>query len=173
MVPTCPLCKAHLETLGHLLNSCTPLVGLMRARHNLILRRLVNAIPRENNDIFVEQPFSPANLKPDIVIVNRSSRDATVVDITCPYEGECDSFKKARAEKEQKYSSLNEWMKDNYNSVTVHAFIVGSLDAWDPENSKTLKVLHISVKYSKLFSILCCVDALKGSHAIWAIVCSR
>ncbi len=110
------------------------------------------------------QEFSPANLKPDIVIVNRSSRDATVVDVTCPYEGECDSFKKARAEKEQKYSSLKEWMEDNnYNSVTVHAFIVGSLGAWDPANTKTLKALHISAKYSKLFSILCCVDALKGS----------
>ncbi len=95
-ITSCPLCKAHPETLGHLLNYCTPLVGLMRARHNLILRRLVNAIPREN-DIFVEQGFSPANLKPDIVIVNRSSRDATVVDVTRPYEGECDSFKKARA----------------------------------------------------------------------------
>ncbi len=35
----------------------------------------------------------PANLKPDIVIVNHLSRDATVVDITCTYEGECDSFK--------------------------------------------------------------------------------
>ncbi len=118
---------------------------------------------------FVEQRFSPANLKPDIVVLNRSSRDATVVDVTCPYEGECDSFKKARAEKEQKYAGLKEWMKDNnYNSVTVHAFIVGSLGAWGPENLKTLKALHISARYSKLFSILCSVDALKGSHAIWA-----
>ena len=150
-ITSCPLYKAHPETLGHLLNSCTPLVGLMRARHNLILRRLVNAIPRENNDIFVEQRFLPANLKPDIVVLNRSSRDATVVDVTCPYEGECDSFKKARAEKEQKYAGLKEWMKDNnYNSVTVHAFIFGSLGAWDLENLKTLKALHISVKYSQV-----------------------
>ena len=74
-----------------------------------------------------------------------------MVDVTRPYEGECDSFKKARAEKEQKYSGLKEWMKDNnYNSVTVHAFIFGSLGAWDLENLKTLKALHISVKYSQV-----------------------
>jgi len=75
---------------------------------------------------------------------------------------------KSRAEKEQKYSQLKDWMTDNqYNNVTVHALVVGSLGTWDPNNTRTLRSLKIGTNYSKLFSVLCCIDAIKGSHAIW------
>ncbi len=52
---TCPKCKKSPETLGHVLNACTPNMGLMRERHNLILQRLVKAIPTSLGDKYIEQ----------------------------------------------------------------------------------------------------------------------
>lgn len=94
-------------------------------RHNAILQCLVTAIPKEGQDVFVEQSISPDNLRPDIVLRDQATGNAVVVDVTIPYEAGPDAFQKARAEKEQKYPGLREWMKaqDNYNTVEVHAFM--------------------------------------------------
>ena len=35
---TCPKCRQQPQTLGHVLNACTPNAGLMRERHNAILQ---------------------------------------------------------------------------------------------------------------------------------------
>ncbi len=42
---TCPKCWYEPETLGQVLNACTPSMGLVRERHNLVLQRLVRAVP--------------------------------------------------------------------------------------------------------------------------------
>lgn len=62
--PTCPKCKLQPESLGHILNTCTPNAGLMRERYNAILKRLVKATPTSTGDRFVEQkiPDSPSDL---------------------------------------------------------------------------------------------------------------
>ena len=107
----CLRCRSQLESLGHVLNACTPSAGLMRARHNAILQRLVKAIPKEDKDQFMEQAFSPDNLRPDIVLRNQATGNSVVVDITVLYEAGPEAFEKACFEKEQKYSGLREWMK--------------------------------------------------------------
>ena len=86
-----------------------------------------------------------------------------------PYKSGPDAFRKARAEKLQKYEGLRRWMIDQeeYGTVTVDAIIVGALGSWDPENEDSLRALGISYSYSKLFRKLCCVDTIKGSHAVW------
>ena len=66
-------------------SSLSPAVQALMSEVDAVLLRLATDVQLD------EAP--PANLKPDIVIVNHLSRDATVVDITCTYEGECDSFK--------------------------------------------------------------------------------
>ncbi len=166
---TCPRCRAQPESLGHVLNACTPNAGLMRERHNTILQRLVKAANKEDKDLFVEQSFSPDALRPDIVLHNRLTKDAFIVDVTVPYESGPDAFSKARSEKEQKYAGLKAWMEaqGNYNLVQVHAFIAGSLGAWDSNNSPALRALGIGHNYSKLFSKQCSADAIHGSLAIW------
>ena len=80
----CPKCHSAEETLGHVLNACTPNAGLMRDRHNSVLKRLVKAIPPEVGDKFVEQRVQECteDLRPDIVIKNSSTSTAYIVDVT-------------------------------------------------------------------------------------------
>ena len=166
---TCPKCHQAPETLGHVLNACTPNAGLMRERHNTILQRLVKAVPREAGDKFVEQKIrdSAGDLRPDLVILNSERKTATIVDVTIPYEGEVASFEAARAEKLRKYHPLKEWLIDQGFTTSCHAFIVGALGAWDPTSDDALQALGIGRKYSYLFRKLCVSDAIKGSNVIW------
>ena len=166
---TCPKCKSQPESLGHVLNACTPNTGLMRERHNAVLRRLVKAVRKEGKDVFVEQSISPDNLRPDLVVRDQETRQTVVVDVTIPYEASDEAFSKARAEKLQKYEGLRRWMENQteYSTTTVYPFVVGSLGGWDNNNTAALRALGIARNYSVLFSKLCCTDAIKGSLAIW------
>ena len=103
-------CKLQQETLGHILNACTPNTGLMRERHNKILERLVKAVPADLGDKFKEQkPLQfPGDLRPDLVVRNRNSGEVTIIDVTIPFESDKDAFDKARNEKAQKYSPLSD-----------------------------------------------------------------
>ena len=166
---TCPKCHQQPETLGHVLNACTPNTGLMRERHNKILKRLSNAINEDTGDKYVEQTVrgAPGDLRPDLVVYHNDNR-VTIVDVTIPFESDELAFSKARAEKKQKYGPLCQWMQDNGRSdVLVEAFIVGSLGSWDKANEPILKRLNIGSKYASLFRKLCVSDVIKGSLAIW------
>ena len=70
---TCPKCKSQPQTLGHVLNACTPNTGLMRERHNAILQRLSRAIPASEGDKYLEQKVrnAPYDLKPDLIVAYR------------------------------------------------------------------------------------------------------
>ena len=69
----CRTCRSAHETLGHILNACTPNAGLVRTRHNMVLHRLVRAIRPENKHIFVEQAISPDAVRPDLVVVDETT----------------------------------------------------------------------------------------------------
>lgn len=83
-----------------MLNTCTPNAGLMRARHNAILQRLAKAVPESEGDRYLEQKVkdTPGDLRPDLVLWHRDGR-VTIIDVTMPFEGDSESFKKARQEK--------------------------------------------------------------------------
>ncbi len=51
--------------------------------------------------MFVEQAFLPDNLRPDLVIIDKTTKNTTIIaDVTVPYKADQVAFKKARAEKE-------------------------------------------------------------------------
>ena len=167
----CPKCRSAPETLAHVLNACTPNAGLMRDRHNKILQRLVKAIPRDLGECYVEQkvPESPGDLRPDIVIINRESKEAIIIDVTVPFESSPEALEIARNQKLNKYSPLANWLsKERDLQSTVEALVVGSLGSWDVNNITVLRRLRISRKYSILFRKLCTNDAISGSRAIWS-----
>ena len=167
---TCPKCKSQPETLGHILNTCTPNVGLMRERHNAVLQWLVKATPESLGEKFVEQKIkdSPGCLRPDLVIWHKEEKAVSIVDVTIPFEGTEDAFEKVRDEKVSKYQPLIEWLKTKgYDNVFLQAFVLGSLGSWDNDNETVLKKLNIGPKYASVFRKLCAVDSIKGSLTIW------
>ena len=166
---SCQRCHEEQETLAHVLNHCPPNVGLVRARHNRILHRLARAIPQSKGVQLLEQtvPGDRMTLKPDLVILNKDTSEAYVVDVTVPFEGE-DSFRAARQGKVDKYHHLKQVLEEKgYRKVEVDGFIVGALGSWDPENEPVLRKLSIGRRYAVLFRKLCCTEAIKGSHDIW------
>ena len=166
---TCPKCRQQPQTLGHVLNACTPNAGLMRERHNAILKRLTAAIPAGEGDRYLEQTVkdAPGDLRPDLVLWHADGK-VSIVDVTVPYEGDETSFEKAREEKRRKYQPIMDWLESRgHSDVTIDAFIVGALGAWDNANESVLRRLHIGYKYANLFRKLCSVDAIKGSLTIW------
>ena len=166
---SCRRCNSEQETLAHVLNHCPTHVGLLRKRHNNILARLSNAIPVWRGKQFKEQgvPGDNLGLKPDLVILDDTKKEAFVIDVTMPFEGN-GSFAEARQAKERKYGHLKALLNaKGYNRVEVDAFIVGPLGSWDPANDPVLHKLCISRRYAILFRKLCCTEALKGSFGIW------
>ena len=166
---SCQRCYQEQETLAHILNHCPPNVGLIRSRHNRILHRLANAIPRSKGAKLLEQsiPGDCMALKPDLVILNKDKSEAYIVDVAVPFEGE-DSFRAARQSKEDKYGRLKRVLQEKgYRRVEVDGFVIGALGSWDPENEPVLKKLSIGRNYASIFRKLCCTEAIKGSHGIW------
>ena len=153
----------------HALNACTPNAGLMRERHNTILQRLAKAIPESAGDQCLEQKVknTPGDLRPDLVLWHGDGK-VSIIDVTIPFEGDTEAFKKARREKQAKYQPTEDWLRSNGKTdIMVDAFIVRSLGSWDTDNERVLKRLGIGLKYSNLFRKLCTIDAIKGSLAVW------
>lgn len=53
-----------------------------------------------------------------------------------------------------------------FESVHLDAFIVGSLESWDPDNEEVLKTLKVNRNYAQLFRTLCVCSAFSGSFDI-------
>ena len=107
---TCRKCKEQPDTLGHVLNGCTPNASLMRERHNSILQRLSKAIPPSLGTQFLEQnvkDFPHGDLRPDLVVWH-SDKKVTIIDVAIPYEGDSDAFTKARNVKRSKYQPASD-----------------------------------------------------------------
>jgi hypothetical protein len=165
---SCRVCSQEPETLGHVLNACSPNVGLYRQRHNQIVERIRKAVAsRPNTTTLIDQkiPGSSVPLRPDVTLIEDNK--ITIVDVTIPFESGPDAFEKARAEKDTKYSDLLSWARTKYSDATYSSLIVGSLGSWDPANEDTLKHLKIGKNYAKLFRQLCCIDCIGGSLDVW------
>ena len=173
---SCPGCNMEQETLAHILNHCPWNEGLIRHRHNAILHRLAKAIPRTRGIQYLEQmvPGDPQGLKPDVVVLNDTTREAFVIDVTVPFEGPNGTLEEAREGKVRKYSHLREVLAaKGYQNITVDAFVVGSLGSWDPRNDELLRQLWVPHKYAILFRKLCCWQVITGSYGIWRAKCNR
>jgi len=99
--------------------------------------------------------------------VIRKGTKVYVVDVTIPFENGEDAFKEARKRKQEKYEYLKTVLKrGRTRSVTVDAFIIGSLGAWDPDNEDILK-LFTSTFDRTLFKRLCVSNCIKWSRDIY------
>jgi hypothetical protein len=124
--------------------------------------------PRTGCELMYENetiPGAGGRDRPDLVL--RKGNKVYVVDVTIPFENGEDAFQKARKRKQEKYEYLKGVLRrGQVRSVTVDAFIVGSLGAWDPDNEEILKLF--TSKFDRtLFKRLCVSNCIKWSRDIY------
>ena len=151
-------------------------MGMIRARHNAVLERLIRAIPPSMGDKFKEQPLPDtvgAN-RPDLTIISPDGRSVILVDVCIPFEGAPEALHEAATAKVNKYEPLRQTLLGRFESVEVFPFVIGSLGSWFPPNHGVLKRLRIGHRYAALMRRLCVASAIAGSQDIWFhSACSR
>ena len=183
----CLLCGNKNADLQHILQWCPiPLKqGRYTWRHDSILCYLTKYF-KENIDtnileIFADLPKMringgtiPADIlvtgeRPDLVIINRSSKEIFILELTCSFETNVDQ---ARHRKNTKYNDLVSDIKRNNYKVTLISFEVGSRGHISPRNNinikNILKITKSKGNYQKIIqeiakiSLLCSYTIFKS-----------
>lgn len=163
----CRRCRHPRETLPHVINHCMRHANAMQQRHNELVNRVRRAAEGRHWETLTANqqiPGAQDQGRPDLVL--RKNGDVIIVDITCPFENGEDAFVEARRRKEEKYRELANHLRIHHRRVSVEAFIVGPLGAYDPANERLMRRLA-SKRYLKLFRKLCVSDAIRWSRMIY------
>jgi hypothetical protein len=169
----CRRCGQTSETLPHVLNNCFTQSGQnYTARHDAVIQRVVNALPRSRNfDVRQNKSLSSTTLRPDLVIIDRTRREASVIDIAIPFENGADALEQARERKQGKYTADTTYLQNQGYSTISDAIIVGSLGTWDKRNNLILQRLGVSRRYLNLMRKLCSADVIQHSCNIYRQHC--
>uniref|UniRef100_A0A7E4VI97 Reverse transcriptase domain-containing protein n=1 Tax=Panagrellus redivivus TaxID=6233 RepID=A0A7E4VI97_PANRE len=144
--------------------------NLSRKRHNAVLNRLQKPMKKGREvRVLSNQPIPEcdSNLRPDIVLINDTSKLLTIIDVTIPFENGPDAFKKAREAKKEKYKDIETHFKKAGYKTFNDAFIIGSLGAYDPANEACIRRLGIPHKYAVLMKRLMVSDVIKWSRDLY------
>ncbi len=166
----CRRCPHLLETLPHVLSCCLKHSTARQQRHHAIVHRLARAIPPSPGLLIREDrkvPFSDSPLRPDIVTINESKKELTIVDVAVIFENRYSEFQRARQQKIDKYTPLADSFRTRGWNVSLDAIVVGSLGSWDPANEPALKLLHIGTRYAKIMRRLIVSDTIRWSRDMY------
>ena len=165
----CRRCANPLETLPHVLSCCLKHSHARQLRHNNIVHRVANAVPRIAGVVSTDRRIvgSDSPLRPDIVVTDQQSRTMTIVDVAVVFENGTEPFDGARQQKIHKYSALADYFRTRGWTVHLDAIIVGALGGWDPNNEATLRTLRISKRYCKMMRRYIVSDTIRWSRDIY------
>ena len=164
----CGSCQSNKQTLLHVLNHCQSKLAAYTWRHNNVLLSLKNFISSKlpnlelhcdlhvRNNQFQDTPVQTVpydiiatNLRPDICIIDRDSKNFIIVELTVPYES---NITAAQERKSTKYMSLVAGLREIGFDVTFYSVEICSRGIVAQGTSAMLrKMCHISKKESKLF----------------------
>ena len=148
-------------------------------RHNSVLNKLFHTLkshlPRTEN-IFCDLPgYMPGistlptdilvtSLKPDIVIVNKTEKTVSIIELTIPFDT---NIENANQRKSAKYEPLISDIETEGYNVKFFALEISSRGFLSPDNSKRLSEIMSLTDYPKknLNSLKLCLQKI-------AIVCS-
>lgn len=167
----CRRCPAAKETLPHVISCCHHHSLARHLRHNAIAARITKAIPqrlgtvRENQQVpgFTGERI----LRPDIVVINEEEKRLILCDVTVAFENRYAEFRRARQEKIDKYTPIVNHFRAAGWTTELDAIVVGALGSWDPANERTLRMLRIPRRYSRLMRKLIVSDTIRWSRDIY------
>jgi hypothetical protein len=173
----CRLCNAHSETIQHISAGCRIMSGTeYTERHNSIakiihqeiaikLELIKEKVPHYNYNpkpvlesqkftLYWDRPLitdrTIKNNKPDIVIIDKSMKTATLVDIACPLDH---NISPTESEKIRKYIDISAEIKDLWKlreNPKIIPLVISTNGLISKNLIKNLKKLHISKSIVKL-----------------------
>ena len=181
---TCPLCGISPCTLFHLLNNCKTSLDQDRYdyRHDSILSYLYSIVRKakeqSNLEIYSDLAGSRVNgvtipndiiwtdRKPDLVIIDRSSKKINLVELTVPWDSGTEG---AKQRKEDRYDSLVEDIKGKGWICSHTTLEIGSRGLITQRNRSTLIWLCNLAREQKISNVIstCSKLALLGSYSLW------
>ena len=165
----CRRCGYATETLPHVINHCRHQLVNMTGRHDAILDRIVKAVPASLGTASINRKVADSSsaLRPDLVVTDMANRKVVIVDVTVPFENRYEALEAARLAKMDKYEPLVKELTEKGFEVEMDALVVGSLGAWDPANERTLRILKIGRRYSRMMRKLISSEAIQWSRDIY------
>ena len=138
----CKACGNSNQTVHHILNNCPSHLNLYSWRHDNVLLLLktfltshirdkevkvdlvtTESIILESNVETVPCDIYPTVLRPDIVIIDRSCKQITIIELTIPFER---NFQDAQRRKTEKYSTLVAGLEEVGFQCCFYSLEVGS-----------------------------------------------
>ena len=162
--PKCRLCKQQDETIQHIASGCQQLAGTAYTeRHNQVAGIVYRNICTEYNlecpkdwwetppkvnendeakilwDFHIQTDRQVIANQPDIVIVDKIKKTASIIDIAVPMDG---NIKKKEIEKVEKYQPLREELTRLWQvKTTVTPVVIGALGSITPAHEKWLETI--------------------------------
>ena len=177
--PRCPFGCSHTESIAHLLNGCIRTFGnYYSRRHNRVVSILCKFLEKYkgSHHIYSEKnvetvfPKLRNNLlalkhrRPDIIIVNKETKDCIVVEITVCFDIYLD---KAHETKRNRYNPLMECLSRNGYCTRLFALCFGSLGSIRNDVWNFLKSFSNDKLANKQVLKYCSISNIIGSNYIW------
>ena len=151
--PACQLC-GNKETLLHVLNNCKVMLdqGRYTWRHNSVLNLLYESIISRNSNFEVNcdlpgilkgistipTDIATTNKRPDLVIIDRKSKNITLVELTVPFDT---NVNQAHKRKLERYGNLMQDLMDSGYNASYIPVEIGSRGYISSENVERLKTV--------------------------------
>ncbi|KAE8740258.1 hypothetical protein FOCC_FOCC014242 [Frankliniella occidentalis] len=141
-------------------------------RHSSVIKNLVEAMDdstREQLRIEKAVPGSATRLLPDLVLLDEEKKQATIIDIACPFENRSLALMKKREEKCMKYEPICEELRASGYSATCDAVVVGDqLYRRIREGLQHKHLINLTVKPDQGRVFECVARDPSSSHFIYS-----
>ena len=181
--PKCPLCSVSPCTLGHMMSNCKEALDRFEWRHNNIVNYLHSLLSSQRlegvevyadleghrvNGVTIPPDIAMTAQKPDLVIINRKTKEVKLVELTVPWDSSA-NMTAALKRKTERYEELAITIAGNGFKCLNLPLEIGTRGVVNTRNRAVLTQLCHGVKVNKVSSVIknCSKLALLGSYTIW------
>ena len=170
-------------TLGHIMSNCKEALDRFEWRHNNIVHYLHSLFSAQRlggvevfadldglrvNGVTIPSDVAMTAQKPDLVIINRKSKEVKLVELTVPWDTTA-NMTAAMTRKTERYKELTTSIQGNGFKCLNIPLEVGTRGLINARNKGVLTQLCHGLKVGKVSSVIknCSKLALLGSYTLW------
>ena len=170
-------------TLGHMLSNCKEALDRFEWRHNNIVNYLHSLFSSQRlegvevyadleghrvNGVTIPSDVAMTAQKPDLVIINRKSKEVKLVELTVPWDTNT-NMTAALTRKTERYMELTTTIQGKGFKCLNIPLEIGTRGVVNTRNKNVLTQLCHGLKVNKVSSVIknCSKLALLGSYTLW------